>query len=111
MLEFILVARDSANYNIINWALNGDIARVLPACGAHFKAGDWTFLPYWVALDVGVNPINGNLLLRGPQVPSLGDASLLQLSRIEPPPGSGSAYLPGVNGTGEGEHPTHLRSL
>ena len=30
------------------------------------EAGDWTSLAYWVALNVGVNPINGNLLLRGP---------------------------------------------
>jgi len=36
---------------------------------------------------------------------------LAWIRRIEPPPGSSSAYLPGVSGTGEGEHPTHLRSL
>ena len=32
------------------------------------EAEDWTSLAYRVALDVGVNPINGNLLLRGPLV-------------------------------------------
>src|SRR3984957_20627028 len=66
MLEFTLLARDSENYNIINWVPDGDIDRVLRACGAHFRGRNWTFLPYSVALDVGVNPINGNLLLRGP---------------------------------------------
>src|ERR1700722_10063616 len=66
MLEFTLLARDSENYNIINWVPDGNMYRVLRACGAHFRGRNWTFLPYWVALDVGVNPINGNLLLRGP---------------------------------------------
>jgi hypothetical protein len=37
-----------------------------PIGGAHFRGRDWTFLPYWVAPDVGVNAINGDLLLRGP---------------------------------------------
>jgi hypothetical protein len=37
MLEFTLLAWDSENYNIINWALPGDIDRVLRACGTHFR--------------------------------------------------------------------------
>jgi hypothetical protein len=36
------------------------------------EAGIGLFLPYWVALDVGVNYINGDLLLRGPLAPVRG---------------------------------------
>jgi hypothetical protein len=65
MLEFTLLAGDSENYNIINWALTGISIASSEPVEPISEAGDWTFLPYWVALDVGVNPINGNLLLRG----------------------------------------------
>ena len=68
MLEFTLLAWDSENYNIINWALTGISIRSLRAGGTHFRGRGLDSLAYWVALDVGVNPINGNLLLRGPLV-------------------------------------------
>ena len=68
MLEFTLLAWDSENYNIINWALTGISIRVLRACGTHFRGRGLDFPGLLVALDVGVNPINGNLLLRGPLV-------------------------------------------
>ena len=68
MLEFTLLARDSENYNIIYWALTGISIAPFAPVELISGAGDWTFLPYWVALDVGVSPINGNLLLRGPLV-------------------------------------------
>ena len=65
MLESALLTWNSENYNIINWGSDGDIDRVLRDCGDHFRGRDWMFPPYWVAPDVGVNSINGDLLLRG----------------------------------------------
>jgi hypothetical protein len=66
MLEFALLAWDSENYNIINWVLTGISIVSFEPVERISEAGIGTFLPYWAALDVGVNPINGNLLLRGP---------------------------------------------
>ena len=37
MLEFTLLAWNSENYNIINWALAGNIDVVFRACGAHLR--------------------------------------------------------------------------
>jgi hypothetical protein len=66
MLEFTLLAWDSENYNIINWALTGISIAPSEPVEPILEARNWTFLPYWVALNVGVNAINGDLLLRGP---------------------------------------------
>jgi hypothetical protein len=66
MLEFTLHSWDSENYNIINWALTGISISSFEPVEPISEAEDRTFLPYWVALDVEVNAINGNLLLRGP---------------------------------------------
>ncbi len=68
MLEFTLLEEDSVNYNIIKLGvLAGNIDHVFLACGANLR-GSRVDLPWlhWAAIDVLVNPINGNLLLRGP---------------------------------------------
>jgi hypothetical protein len=59
MLEFTLLAWDSENYKIINWALTGISIASFEPVEPISEARDWTSLAYWVALDVGVNPING----------------------------------------------------
>jgi len=77
MLELALLGWNSENYNIIDWALTGiSIASPEPVEPIS-ETGDWTFLPYWVALDVGVNAINGDLLLRGPLRPGVNRRSLV----------------------------------
>ncbi len=43
MLEFSLLAWDSENYNIINWALAGNIDRVFRACEAHLRSSGLDF--------------------------------------------------------------------
>jgi hypothetical protein len=69
MLEFTLLAWDSENYNIMTWILAGNVDRVLRACWSAISAANGrTSWLYYAALDVGVNTINGNLLLRGPLV-------------------------------------------
>ena len=44
MLEFSLLTGDSENYNIINWALAGNIDRVFRAWGPILEAEDWISL-------------------------------------------------------------------
>jgi hypothetical protein len=68
MLELTLLTWNSENHNIIKRALTGISIASFEPVEPISEAGDWTSLIYWTALDVGVNPINVNLLLRGPLV-------------------------------------------
>jgi hypothetical protein len=66
MLEFTLLTGDDENYNIINWVCwERSIASFEPV-EAISEVQGWISRLYWVTPDVGVNPINGKLLLRGP---------------------------------------------
>jgi hypothetical protein len=66
MLEFTLLAGNDVNYNIINQVLARRSIASFEPVEAISEVQGWITLAYSTAPDVGVNPINGNLLLRSP---------------------------------------------